>query len=124
MPIMWYSKYQSTVELSVFGAEFTALRLVTEAIMALRYKLRMFGLPIDGPANVFCDNKSVVKNTTNPASTLNKRHNIIAYHKVRELVAAGIIQVAHKPGKSNMADALTKPLNGEKLKACARCMLY
>jgi hypothetical protein len=28
----------------------------------MHYKLRMFGVPIDGPANVFCDNRGVVKN--------------------------------------------------------------
>ena len=43
----------------VFGAEFTALKLVTKTIMGLRYKLRMMGIRLDGPANVFCDNKSV-----------------------------------------------------------------
>ena len=29
-----------------------------------RYTLRFFGIPIDGPAKVFCDNKLVVVNTS------------------------------------------------------------
>jgi hypothetical protein len=32
------------------------MRIAIEIIEAMRYKLRMFGIPIDGPANVFCDN--------------------------------------------------------------------
>ena len=30
-----------------------------ELVTALRYKLRMFGVPVDGPTNMFCDNKAV-----------------------------------------------------------------
>ena len=37
----------------------------------------MFGMPIDGTANVFCDNNGVVKNTTIPESMLVKKHNAI-----------------------------------------------
>jgi hypothetical protein len=35
----------------------------------------MFGVPIDGPVNVFCNNESVVTNSTTPTSILNKKHN-------------------------------------------------
>ena len=51
----------------------------------------MLGIPIDGSVSVFCDNMSVVMNTTRPESTLKKKHNAIAYHRVRKAVAAGII---------------------------------
>jgi hypothetical protein len=47
-PIDWYSKKQNTVESSTFGSEFVAMRVAVERIAALRYKLRMFGIPIDG----------------------------------------------------------------------------
>jgi hypothetical protein len=46
-------------------------------------KLRMMGVPVKGPANVFCDNQSVFKNCSFPESTLKKKHNAIAYHRVR-----------------------------------------
>jgi hypothetical protein len=69
-PVIWYSKRQNTVESSSFGSEFIALRIAKELIVALRYKLRMFGVPVHGPANVFCDNNGVVKNTSIPQSML------------------------------------------------------
>ena len=47
-PIIWFSKVQSTVETSTFGSEFVAMRICTEMIEALRYKLRMFGIPMMG----------------------------------------------------------------------------
>jgi hypothetical protein len=74
----------------------------------------MFGVPIDGPANIFCDNRGVVKNVSIPESTLMKKHNAINYHAVREAAAAGILRVGKEDGKTNLADLLTKVLNGEK----------
>ena len=110
-PIMWYRKQQNTVETSTFGSEFVALKISVELIEALRYKLRMFGIPIDGPTNVFCDNDAVTKNTIYPESTLKKKHNAIAYHRAREAVVAGTIQVTKEDGKAKLADVLTKPLS-------------
>ena len=86
------------------------MKISIELIEALRYKLRMFGIPIDGPTNVFCDNEAVTKNMIYPESTLKKKHNAIAYHRAREAVAAGTIRVTKEDGKTNLADVLTKPL--------------
>ena len=58
----------------------------------------MFGIPIYGPADVFCDNQGVVKNTSLPESVLSKKHNAINYHAVREAVVAGIMRVAKEDG--------------------------
>jgi len=108
--VQWYSKRQNTVETSTFGSEFVAMRVAVELIEALRYKLRMFGVPIEGATNVFCDNEAVTKNAIFPESTLKKKHNAIAYHRTREAVAAGTIRVTKEDGKTNLADVLTKPL--------------
>jgi hypothetical protein len=107
-PIEWYSKRQSTVETSTYGSEFVAARLATEQIMDLRYNLRMMGIPIDGPTYMFGDNASVVTSGTIPHSTLSKRHVALAYHRVREAVATGVIIFLHIEGKENPADILTK----------------
>jgi hypothetical protein len=109
-PISWFSKKQNTVESSTFSSEFVALRIATELIISLRYKLRMFGVPINGPANVFCDNEAVYKNVSNPSSTLKKKHNSIAYHKVRESIAAGVLYVYKVESEWNLSDILTKAL--------------
>jgi hypothetical protein len=113
-PVSWYSKRQNTVESSTFSSEFVALRTTTEHIISLRYKLRMMGVPIDGPANVFCDNEAVYKNVSYADSTLKKKHNSIAYHRTREAVAAGTMIVWKEESGSNLADILTKSLPPEK----------
>jgi hypothetical protein len=123
-PISWLSKKQNSIETSSFGSEFTALRIATEMIVALRFKLMMMGIPIDGPAHVRCDNQSVVTNTSVPESTLQKKHNAVAYHYVREKVAAGIIEVHKEDGKTNLADMLTKIQVGPVRESMAAQVLY
>ena len=113
-PIIWYSKKQNTIETSTFGSEITALRIATELVESIRYKLRMFGVPLSGPARVFCDNESVVKSTTIPESRLKKKHNSIAYHRVREAVAAGIVIIYYESSETNLADLLTKVLSANR----------
>jgi hypothetical protein len=44
------------VESSSFGFEFIAMQVALEIIEGLRFKLRMMGIPLDGPTNGFCDN--------------------------------------------------------------------
>jgi len=123
-PIMWYSKRQSTVETSTFGSEFVAMKTAIEQVEALRYKLRMMGVPLEGATNTFCDNESVFKNATMPESTLKKKHNAIAYHRTREAQAAGIVRIAWEDGKTNLADLLTKILPGPRLRELAQRILW
>jgi hypothetical protein len=61
------------VEDASFGSEFVALQQAKNMIAALRYKLRLVGVEIEGPINVFCDNEVVTKNVRSPESTLNKK---------------------------------------------------
>ena len=69
----------------------------------LRYKLRMFVIRLMILVII-----SVVTNVTRTESTLQRKHNSVAYHKVRESVASCSIHVKHEAGANNMADVLTK----------------
>jgi hypothetical protein len=109
-PVKWYSKRQNTVETSTYGSELVAARIATEAVMDYRYRLYMMGIDTGAPSTLLIDNQSVVTNTSLPSSSLKKKHNAIAYHRVREAVAAGIVRVGHVRSWVNIADILTKPL--------------
>ena len=108
----WLSKKQATVETSVFGAEFVAMKLGVEYIRGLRYKPRMMGVPLAGPAYVYGDNMSVIHNTQRPESTLKKKSLQICYHFLRESVAASEILTGHIPSVDNPADLATKLIGG------------
>jgi hypothetical protein len=111
-PIIWYSKRQTTVETSVFGSEFVAMKTGMEQIRGLRYKLRMMGVPIDGPCYTFGDNLSVVRNASKPESCLRKKSNSICFHAVRESSAMGESLCAWESTLTNLADLATKVLPG------------
>ena len=111
MPVRWVSKRQKTVESSTYGSELIAARIATDLIIEMRYSLRMLGIPVEKTSLMLGDNLSVVLNTTIPSSILKKKHNAIAYHRVREAVAAGIVHFAHIDSKENLADMLTKSVN-------------
>ena len=59
----------------------------------IRYKLRTFGINIDGTAEVSFDNQLVVNNSSIPTSTLSKINDAICYHWDREAQTNDIIWV-------------------------------
>ena len=111
MPIRAISKRQATVETSTYGSELVASRIAVDLIIEFRYTLRMLGVPIDGPAVLLGDNKSVVLNTSIPSSVLKKKHCACNYHRIREAIASGVVAFHHLDGTNNPADILTKPVD-------------
>jgi hypothetical protein len=110
-PVKWYSKRQNTVESSTYGSELVAARIASEIVIDFRGRLRLLGIAVTGPSVLLIDNQSVVANMTLPSGTLKKKHNSIAFHKVRFLVTAGVITVAHIRGTFNVADVETKSVS-------------
>ena len=85
-------------------------RTCLEAIEAVCFKLRMFGIPVEGPVDVPCNNNGVVNNTQKPDSILSKMHLSICYHRVRKVVARLVARVGKIESSRNLADLFTKCL--------------
>ena len=107
----WYSKKQGSVETSTFGSEMVAMKTAVELSIGLRYKLKMMGVPVEGPVHIKGDNMSVISNASIPASVLKKKSQSIAYHFIREQSARKVIYVSHEPTETMLADFLTKIMN-------------
>ena len=56
--------------------------------------------------------QSVITSCSISSSNLKKKHNAIAYHRICEVVAAGIVKLKYIKSQYNLADALTKALPG------------
>ena len=108
----WLSKKQATIETSVFGSEFLAMKQGMEAVRGLHYKLRMMGVRISGPTYIYGNNMSVIHNTQCPESNFSKKLNLICYHAFRESVAMGESLNGHIPTAENCADLVTKIITG------------
>ena len=119
-PTDWFSKRQATVETATYGSEFVAAKTTTEQIMDFRILLRYIGDPILNKAYMFGDNKAVVASSTIPQSILNKRHNMLAYHRAREAIAAKIIEIHWCSSSQNISNILSKHWDYMKVKDTIR----
>ena len=109
-PVMWLSKKHNSIRTLTFESEFTTLKISVELVIALQYKLHMFGVPLEGPTDMFCDNEAMFKNTSTPEFVLRKKNHSIVYHKWREAVAALICCISKEDTKTNLEDMFTKIL--------------
>ena len=105
-------KKQGSIMTSSFGSEFIAMKQCCEYLRGLRYKLRMMGIPCDFPSYIYGDNQSVLVNSSVPTSVLKKKSCSIAYHFVREGVAADEWRMTYISTHDNVADLFTKALRG------------
>jgi hypothetical protein len=79
---------------------------------------------LDGPTLIFGDNMSVVSNTLVPSSVVKKKHNAIAYHRVREAIAANVMGFVYVKSKENVSDILTMPLSKERFRHLVKNWLF
>ena len=107
-PIYWHSKKHTAVETSTFGSGMTAMKQAADYIWGFRYKLRMFGIPIEEPSYMYGDNKSVLAGSKIPESTLKKKAQSIAFHFIREECAADEWRTTYINTSDNISDLMTK----------------
>ena len=82
------------------------------------------GIPIERPARIFCDNEAVYKNASDDTSTLKKKYQSIAYHLLRQSVAASIVIIYKGDGNTNLANNYMKgSLSGVKQMFLRRCIM-
>ena len=76
-----------------------------------RQTLRYLGTPIGDKSFLFGNNGSVITSATLPHSTLTKRRNILAFHTVREAIAAKLMAFYWIQPAYNLSDILSKHWN-------------
>ena len=76
--------------------------------MDIRQTLRYLGAHIGSKSFLFGDNRSVITSAALPHSTLDKHHNILAFHRVREVIAAKIMAFYWIQSAYNLSDMLSK----------------
>ncbi len=123
-PIEAYSKKQSTVETSTYGAEFLAGRTCFEQLMDIRLSLRYLGVPIREKSYVFGDNESMINGGSVPDAKLHKRHVALSWHRVREALSSGAYLLYHIDGRLNPADVLSKHWGYQQVYRLLRPLFY
>ena len=81
-----------------------------EYICGLTYKLRMMGIPVEGPTCIYGDNQSVVANSTIPDSTLKKESQSIVFILFMKELLEMKWRTSYVNTHENEADLLPKHL--------------
>ena len=117
-PISWMSKKQSCVAQSSTESEYIALSEASKEAVFLRGLLNEI-LNVDRPTTLlFSDSQGADNLSKNPVLHNRSKHIDVRFHYIRECVEKGTIVVKYLSTDKMPADALTKPLPGEKLRFC------
>ena len=122
-PIYWHSKKQTSVETSTFGSEMMAIKQAADCIWVFRYKLIMFGIPVEERSYMYSDNQSVLTGSTRPEYTLKKKYQSISFRFIKEGCAADEWRTTYINTSENISDLMTNPLSGDKRWQLIRMLL-
>ena len=82
-PIDWFSKHQSTVEMTTYGSEFIAACHCVGQVIEWNNMTFYLGVPTHGTTLMFGDIKPVVNSLAQPHAKWHKRHTELSSHLVR-----------------------------------------
>jgi hypothetical protein len=110
--VSWRSKKQSVVARSTAEAEFRSMASGLCELMWLRILLFELRLLDDGPLKLCCDNQAAINLVHNPVQHDRTKHVEIDRHFIKEKIDKGILQVSFVKSIDQVADVLTKGVNG------------
>lgn len=107
--IVWASKQQQSVALSITEAEYIG---ASEATKDAVWLSRLFSeiSPMKTVLLLLVDNASAIKLVKNPTFHKRSKHIDVRAHFVRERVQNGELKIEHIPSEEQVADILTKPI--------------
>jgi hypothetical protein len=103
------------VALSSTQAEIIALSEGCKDLVYLTSLLEAF-VEVEKPMVVFVDNQATIALMQQPVNNSRTKHIAVRHFWVRDLVQSGEIVLRYVPTEHNVADFLTKPLQGERFR--------
>jgi hypothetical protein len=109
--ISWFSKKQTSVELSTTEAEYiAACSTSNQAVWLQKLLVGLFDLELEA-TRIWCDNQICVKLLENLMFHDKSKHIEIKYHYIRDMVQKGAMKLQYVTIDEQIADVLTKPLS-------------
>lgn len=113
-PISWASKKQTTTALSSTEAEYISASQATRETIYLCRLLKDLGCEQTKATVIHKDNQRAIAISRNPCFHNRTKHIDIQHHFVREKTEDGTVQLEYCATSEQLADILTKPLDGPK----------
>lgn len=112
--ITWMSKKQDIVALCSLEVEYIALCVTCCQDVLLKQVLEDCGLKYAGSIRINYDNKSCIAIAQNPILHGRTNHVAVKFHYIKDLVAENTISLHYCTSKNQIANIMTKCLDGKK----------
>ncbi|KAM0070581.1 putative RNA-directed DNA polymerase [Helianthus debilis subsp. tardiflorus] len=116
--VTWRSKKQKVVALSSAEAEFRGIARGLAEILWIHKLLIEIGFPPTTTAKIMCENKAAIQISENPVQHDRTKHVEVDRHFIKEKLEARIIELPYVQSKDQLADILTKVVNGRVFGEC------
>jgi hypothetical protein len=114
-PVIWSSRKQTNVALSTCEAEYYAVTEAAKEVLWLKSLLSDFYIESLDPILLLNDNQSCISMISNGDFKQRTKYIGVRYHFIRDWVQRQVIDLRYVATEYNIADMMTKPLNGPKL---------
>lgn len=108
--VSWSSKKQQTVALSSMEGEYMAITHAWKQAKWLRDFWTEVGFPQEQPAIIHVDNRAAISLAHNPEHHDRSKHIDTRYHRIRDEVESGTVELDWCPTDEEVANIFTKPL--------------
>ena len=109
----WMSKKQPIVTLSTCEAEYVAATSCVCHAIWLRNLVKELKFQMEGPMEIFVDNKSAIALAKNPVFHGRSKHIDTRFHYIRDCITKKEVELKYIKSQDQAADIFTKPLKLE-----------
>ena len=107
-PVAWHSRQQDCISQSTCEAEYVAAASLANELVWWSRLCGDFGLPVNGPINLLCDNKAATSLADHAGKFEATKHIALRYHVLRDHQREGLVRVRWVSGDKMFADIFTK----------------
>ncbi|KAL9997937.1 putative RNA-directed DNA polymerase [Helianthus debilis subsp. tardiflorus] len=116
--VTWRSKKQKVVALSSAEAEFRGIARGLTEVLWVRKLLTEIGFPQNKSNQILCDNKAAIQISENPVQHDRTKHIEVDRNFIKEKIETGVIELPFVRSEDQLADILTKAVNGRTFSKC------
>lgn len=115
-PVVWKCRKQTNVALSTTEAEYYAITEAAKEVLWLHTLLVDFEIETNEPTVILNDNQSTIAMLSNGDFMQRTKYIGVKYHFLRDWIRKNAIDVQYCPTEHNIADLLSRPLTGVRIK--------
>jgi hypothetical protein len=119
--VAWMSKKQASISLSTAEAEYIPAGSYCTQLLWMKTLLGDYRFSQDTMI-INCNNTSAINISKNPVQHSWTKHIDIRHHFLRDLVESEVVSLSFIPTENQLADILTKPLDGSRFESLRKAI--